>query len=260
MEYYQENDFVKALDLAAENIELANEIGFYKGLSQAHANQGSVYMRQGIYPSALKSFLSANEIAKEKSLIKLHSRFLIKIGLVYYYLEKYDRAFSYYNEALTIASKYNFEKVKGDSYGNLAIISRINGNYDKSIQFYGLAKESFEKVLDVALKSNNKTEVDYAKLGIANCIGNMGVSFEFKNDFEKAISYYKQAVKLNNEIGSLYDMCIHLNNLVNVYTKNGKLAKAQSYLDSEKVILPNLNTADLYKDYYQSKATYDSAR
>lgn len=104
-----------------------------------------------------------------------------RIGLMYYYLTKYDSALSYYNLALTANPKDSI------SYYQRGFVYLDSGEYQKAVDDFTVAFES------------SKTSADA-------CF-NIGKSYAGLGNFDKAIEYYRKTLTLlPNDKVSFYEI------------------------------------------------------
>ncbi len=134
---------------------------------------------------------------KAAKLKKNYGDAVAQLGLSYYKLNQYDKALSYFEEALGMGEG------SVETLNNTAAIYFAKGNYLK-------AKEYYERAVGI-----DPYYID--------AIGNLGATYGALKEFERALVYFDRALNLNPDNASyLYYKAITLNQL-------GRMEEAQPY-------------------------------
>ncbi|KAF5430639.1 Tetratricopeptide (TPR) repeat [Candidatus Methanophagaceae archaeon] len=86
-----------------------------------------------------------------------------------------------------------------------------------------------DKALEYFKKALKLNEELGSKAGIAADLGNIGTVYQIKGELDKALEYYEKALKLHEELGSKAGIAVCLGNIGNVYRIRGELDKALEY-------------------------------
>ena len=124
-----------------------------------------------------------------------------------------DSAFVYYQLIHDFAKKINNKKWLSKALFKQGIFNYGHGDYDNSL-------ESFKKCLAIKLKSKDALE-EVSRLYLL--IGN---SYFQKDNLEKALIYYKNCLKIREEIGDKYGISQVFNNLGLIYRKQSNYSEA----------------------------------
>ncbi len=198
------------------------------------------------YDKAIGLYQKAFELARDNNKIGFEIYSLNMIGVVYRRMDAVKSALEYHYKALQIAlSEKNITK---EIEENIAISNNSIGNIYLLLEKPGLAKQHFEKALEIEKKYNNK-------LGLAINYQNIGSIFEERDNYEMAMNYYKKSLAYNDTIHSLVGKIICNTSIGNLYLKENKPKLAL------KIIKPNVKLAEKLGDkYYISSVYTDFAR
>jgi len=224
------NSFLK---LSAENYYLLsdfnNSFKYYKHLYQSAkkthdkhyegiALTGLLknYWRQGLYKKAIFSGTQAIQIFENLNDTTNTRLAKISLAAVYIDLKKYKDAEKIYDKLL--CEKYNLK----DSL-LIADIYEKKGVLKFHKQLYPYARSYYKKAFHLYSIKNNK-------LSAAVELGNIGETYEMEGDYDKAVKFYKEALKTETEL-QYYSGLIFLHEAIGrTYFKLKKYHKAkQSY-------------------------------
>lgn len=189
-------------------------------------------------------------------------------------LSEYEKAFYYYNKGLIYANKTNNDVLKNWIYNNLGNIYCFDKKqYEKGIFYY-------KKSLAYSKKINDPSQVVFTKLNIAWAyfdIGqfekgypylkyinlhhkkygdsstivalNMlnGMYYSYKNDTEKAHSFFQNAIKLGNEGTEKSDLSYSHQEYSKFLLQNGDYKKAYENLALYNALTSALNDEEKLK-------------
>ncbi len=144
------------------------------------------------------------------------------------------------------------KKGMAQSYHNLAIFNRLQGNYSVALEYNLKAltiRESLKDTLAISISLGNigviytqqrdyKKALDYYlralkisqalndKNGIARHLGNIGNIYLYQMEYAKALSFYFEALKIAEEIGDTNGIAQHLGNIGMTYSEQAEIAKS----------------------------------
>lgn len=217
--------------------------------AQLHDNSGD-------YPKALESYMSAaNATSGKYDTSLLTSKSFNNIGYIYYQQEVFDSAAVNYRKALSYYDKMDKADVR-----KLKILTNVGRAYEVSNQL-----DSAYFYFDMCLSSARETE---NKIYEFHSLKNLGVTFNDKGEYDKAIEYYKAALSIDvpDEISQSETPKIYLY-LLNIYNNKGDIKSAKQYTDlvtsSLTEVAPKSNTLkEMYGAlayYYQQTGDYKTA-
>lgn len=148
--------------------------------------------------------------------------------LVYEYAPvDFEKAYSYANQALSIAQKLKDRKSEAFALNNVAIAYDFQSKFDKALKYY-------LKALKINEEINNQS-------GIATGYMNIGVSFFFQNNLEKAEEWYLKSLAIRLKMNKPVETARIYNNLGVTYEKQKKYAKAREMYDKSLEIKEKAN-------------------
>jgi len=195
---------------------------------------------------AIKYAKDAYSIAKSINANQLVIEALIRIGNSYYYKSDYEKAVTYYIQALAEYEKSN-EKNSGmaNVLNNIGVVYYAWGQHNKALKYYQKSFELYEKLND--------------SLGISKITNNIGNLFFEKKLLDSALVYYQKSIKLKQELKDYTGEALLLNNIGNVYAlkkdykvaRNYYLLSLKIYQEHEEnygVALSLINISNLFKE------------
>lgn len=161
-------------------------------------------------------------IAEHRGALQEQAMALGTFGIVYDDLTDYPKALEYQERALKINETIGDENGITRCFGNLGSIYYKLEQYDRAMDY-------FQKVYDHAiLQRDDVPSAQYDKQ-LAGVLSNIGGVHYSKGDDTQALSYYEQALTLNEAGGDAYFTAINLSNIGGVYARAKDVAKATEY-------------------------------
>jgi len=215
-----------ALKYGNEALELANQLGYKKGIAQSYNDMGIILIDQGKYNKAIESFNKSMEIRITLQDSAGVAALYNKIGIVYQKKGELKKALENQIEALKIYEKFKSDLWIGYCLNNIAIVHQNLGNLDKSLEYHQRALEYRIKMQD-----------EYGEGGSYGNIANVFVKLQ---DTIKAIEYYNKALNIFRRINNDESISAMLSNLGNIYIAKGKEQIALELLDESLLIREKL--------------------
>lgn len=184
--YYQQNDYVKALEWYNKALAIHRKTGNFRGEGHLLSNMGLIYWKQGALAKAVEYYLQSLKIWEEQQLEDEMSGVFDNLGNVYNEQEEFDRALTYYFKAVEIQNKH-----ASTDHERSMTLSNIGTAY--------LGKADYQNALDYFLQSLKLLPED-EKESRAVSMSNIGLTYIELKDFHKAEEYLKPALKLQEEI------------------------------------------------------------
>src|SRR6218665_2837509 len=107
IEYANSGEFEKGMDFSRQAMHIAREAHDTLGLGERYNCIGNAYLRLGKYDRALENLLFAIKNYELAKFRKGLGNCNVSVGVIYYYQKNYDKAISYYGQALTIFKEGN---------------------------------------------------------------------------------------------------------------------------------------------------------
>ncbi len=133
-----------------------------------------------------------------------------------------DKMLYYAKQSLDMSIKSKSPKYISLSYQNIGNANIMLGNYSEALESFHTATNFLEKQI-----LRNKTQD--IKEGLARAYGSIGVVFSEQSNYSKALTYYRKAIKLYEEIKNNKNTGRLYNNIGIVYLSQAKEDKALIY-------------------------------
>ncbi|NEP77106.1 MAG: tetratricopeptide repeat protein [Okeania sp. SIO3B3] len=187
-----------------KNAILASHLQVLKGkqtLSEAYCNLADTFAQQGYLEEAIKAYHSSINLNPNSAL------FYNNLGEALYKKGDLDEAIRYYRVAVSInPNSYIFHKNLGDAFLGKGRIDKAIRIYEKVISLTKESYEAYEKLGDLlAIQQQWARAVDYYKMAeqlnpkfsMEEQFVHLGRIKQKQGKFYKAVSFYNQAIKLN---------------------------------------------------------------
>jgi class 3 adenylate cyclase/Tfp pilus assembly protein PilF len=195
--------------------------------SERLSNLGMVYKKQGYYNRAITYYEEALKLAEENENKRNIAIFLNNIGSIYDEWGRYDKAIEYFERSLRIKQEIDDEEGIANSLNNIGMVYYVWKKYDDAIQ-------NFKEALALDVKRNDKKQM-------AMRINNIGISFFEMKNFDSAEFYYRKALGINIESGSKDQVAAQYNNLGMLYLERKDHEQAGKFLKLALDIYEDLN-------------------
>ncbi|MDR1981995.1 MAG: tetratricopeptide repeat-containing sensor histidine kinase, partial [Tannerellaceae bacterium] len=223
---YFEKMLSVAKQMKEENIEKASEVE-----ADAYTYIGIANDARGKLKEAVEYYLVSLDIAEKNKLDKLKNLVLVNLGRAYYCLKNYDKALAYYEKAIALRKILGDDRYLVYDYTGMVAIYREKQEYDKALEYAGMAYDIIEHDPKVTLESKIFLFQEWAECLIKS-----------EKDYGKALENTQKALRYAEEWNSSVHIANSLRQMAFVYLKQGK------YALSEQTALRALATdsADLY--------------
>ncbi len=175
------SDPQKALFYCSQLIESSQKLKDKHGESLGYYKMGFIYDEHlSVYTDALVNYYKSLQKTDNPQSI---SYCYLRMGVVYYKLEMYDRALSYYQQFLENAEKLDNKVDQATAY------RAIGMTYREGEKDYDMALSYLKKSLDIQQALRNES-------GLADCYHTIGATYYIMKDMVKAREYHLQALTI----------------------------------------------------------------
>ena len=242
--YNDSGDFEKKLFYNLKAIDLFKDDPF--NLSNAHFNQGAIYMQAEMNNEATEYFRSAYNLSIKGKNLRMETSSLMALGAMFIKVKKPDSARVYLEKGLEIC-----ETTKSP-YGCFQIYNKLGNVYDDL--------KLFDKGKLALLEAEKYAKMLGADKQIMMSVGSLGThEFKLKN-YKKAATYYKKFEKL-------YEKNPKVNLGVTVYRnwskaegRLGNFEKAQALLEKYLTIKDSIFSKENRAIITNSEAKYQTEK
>lgn len=234
------NDNEKFIQLIRDNPKLAKQIfpsellikiGQLRPELDRIQNEGKQAYSQFNYSFALEKWEGGLTQARHLGDKRYISQFLGNLGMVYRDLGQYDKALEYHQLSLTIYKELGDKYGVGNNLNSLGLVSNDLGLYSKALEYY---QQSWVLAKELGDKD--------AEGGI---MSNRGAAYKNLGQYPKALEYFQQALAIHKELNDKHEEGIDLGNLGVISDDLGQYHKALEYHQRALVIYEELDNKSL---------------
>lgn len=216
------NDYNNALDFYMKAVRHFFDIGYKKGAAIANANIGNLFFAQGNFPKTIEYFFNALRLSQETGDNQRTAQLLGNIGISYYYLGSYPKALDFYLQSLKIRENIGDKQGIAYALSNIGMIYDDQRSFSKSLEYYKRALQIMEETAD--------------RKGIAATLNNIGIVYKNTEKFDKAIDYFRQSFRISEKYNIKTSIASSLTNIGDLYKDQGNYKSAiEYYLKTEKI-------------------------
>lgn len=244
-------DYNKFLEYGEKALDISTNLGYKKGIAEAHNNIGTYYRLKGIYNESIDYYFNALEIMEEIKDKKGIARSFNLIGILYYSLENFELSLEYYTKALEMNIEQNDRKWIAGNSNNIGMIYERMNEKEKAIEYY-------MKSLEMNLELGNKN-------WIANNYGNIGSLYLLQGKAE-SLEYFIKRLKIKEEQKDTSGIAISLDLVGNYYLETGNpgdavphLLKAHEYATQVNSLSIKDRSSQKLSQAYAQLSDYQSA-
>ena len=208
------------------------------GSANLLSNLGVVYADQGDQAKAIDFYLQSLLLSEK---LGDKSRIATALGNIgYAYSSKqatYDQALTYYWRALPIGEEIEDNDIIGTTASNIGEIYVQKEEYDSALYYLEKSLVAFENTVDAAVSK---------KL--------IGTIYAKKGEFQKAIDFQLEAIKIATSYNAKYDLAKSFLGLAETYEEMGKAGEAISAFQKAQSIGEEIEADYTLKDIYKGLA------
>lgn len=223
--------------------------------ARMHNAIGSLYLKQGVYHSALDAFYKALRLMEEigsENYERAISTLLNNIGNIHYFQENFDQALENYLKAYNLIEFHGDSLTIANTYNNLGVAYEAKNEFGKALEFYELALPMYKKINHVEMQCNT--------------LYNMGIIAIKQKKFSKAARLYQQCLEIGRKEKNVFGLLSAYIGLVNVESKLRNESNAVTFADSALTLIDKSNRydrkLDIYRnlfEMYKAKSDYEEA-
>ena len=200
--YYLGNT-IATLDYFSQALHVYDSIGYEIGKAKMLNNIGNTYLMNGTNEKALEYFFKSLEVAEKISDKEDIATTFVNIGNIYSYKRATsDKALEFFLKALAISEEIGDKNVIGSSSVNIGEHYLNSDNDDSAVYFFNKSLDAYANTINIPYP-----------------LRDMGMYFEKKGDFKKAIQYYQQSYQTAKQFDSKLDMTQTLKVMGDTYFK-----------------------------------------
>ena len=239
-------NFKVAEDIHSENIKLYNSLKDVFGSLGSKQKLGDIYLLSGKFGKAYDLFFDAYEnraylfgTAGENHFIGTNFE---NLGKIFIQAGNYNQALDYFDRGIKIAEEYNFDELKSQILYSKGLCYFLLDSLDKASSY-------FYDAMRFPDKSGNRFE-------IAKTINSLAEIELRKSNFDTAIRKFKEALRINQQIGNKFGESQNHLNLATCFLKTRKIELAKTHLDQGFVLAQRVGVDALLLGFYHLFTDY----
>ena len=222
--FAETGEFQKAIDYSIEARAIAQELQDKGGEATVLVNLGLAYINKGLYNDAAATLNIAHKLAQdpESRNPDTEARVLNNLGLLQFFLGRYDEAISYWTQSVKVSEPLSNPALSNKAKGSIGVALRARGRVQD-------ARAALEEALDLARRGNDVRAVIY-------WLGNLAGVYADLGSYEKSIEYYRQAITMARDAKDFQGQGRFTHGLGVTYLKQKKLKDAHASFDEALAI------------------------
>ena len=184
-------------------------------LHRGYLQKGNKKRLFGDLEEALEAYFKSVEAALDAKFIKGEGVAYTAIADIYSISNNHPNAKMYYSKAIATLRKSDDLIALGSTISNAGDEYLNTENYDTALVYFKESGIIFEKA-------------DYL-IGKAYSLGNIGIVYANTGDHSLAEKNINQAIKILEEAGDYYPICVYLISMCDIYLQKGDKRNAMSY-------------------------------
>lgn len=238
----------KSKELAEQALRISKELNYLRGEGRANRYLAVYYNGVGDKGKAatfaygmLKAFEQLGPSA-EKGIGQANQL----LGIIHEEMQEYDKANTYYREALSIYKKLDLKRDIGYCYNSLGSLQLSLLRYDSALSWFLKSMEVREELKD--------------EKGLGQIYGNMATAYMNLGNFPLALQFFEKALLINQKLNNQYYLAIQYNNMGKLYTLMGSYEKANSHLLQSVLLGKALGDKKILEDTYEKLSALEKKR
>jgi signal transduction histidine kinase len=228
--------FMQSLDFYTRSLKILQETGTRYGKDRLLFDIANNYQRLARYDEALRNLYASLEISQEMhSLIQL-GRTYQEIGSIYRQLEDLEKALEYHMKGLVIHEQI------GDGSG-FAYALDMMADIHLEMKQFDQALRMYSRSYDQRRKAGNKRMIVRSQM-------NLGRYFTQRQNHPLALSFFRDALVLAEELQDKWSLARISVNLGELYGTRKEYSTALRYLDDALSIAEGMESKDIQHDAY----------
>jgi signal transduction histidine kinase len=241
-----------SLQYSMRSAQLAEKIGFKRGLGKAYVNAGISYDNLGQLEKSLQYYRLSRSVIEQTPYRRELSPVYTNSGIVYLQLGKIDSALWCYEQSLALKDTAKDQISIGIVYTNIGVVYNDLGDLDKALDYFLRSRAIAKRMGDTQ--------------GIADNDLNIADIYHRQGDLEKTLEILQEAEKAQNELGDKEGLCYTYEAMGNNLWKRNDFGQGGGYLTRALAIAREMQLLlrigsihHSFGDYYAAQKKFDRA-
>jgi signal transduction histidine kinase len=235
--------FEESLDYAMRAYELAGELKYREGLSDALNRIGNVHYFLENYTTAVENYTKAIEIARSLDDSKREGMFLNNTGLLYSRLNEYDSSEIYLGRALKAKEEHGDKGLIATSLNNLGILYRDQHRYVQALEYFERQLKLREELRNVRILSINHRQI--------------GEVLYHLERYPESLFHLKQSLDYATEVSDQSLIALTHYHIAQNRLATGEMDLAMTNIEQSLSIATNISSKQLLRDNYKLLYQYN---
>jgi class 3 adenylate cyclase len=214
------------LRYASQALQLADSIGWQKGIALAKTAAGRLYWRKGKFDDALKNHFDALSIYRQQGDQYQTASLLTFIGQDYGDNGQYTEAIDYWSQALNIFDSLHNQRKVASIYNLYSWAYENMGDYPEALRYNYASLKIYEELGD--------------STAIAFTNGNIAQDFVTLGNYAQALRYFRQGLNALKLINDSINLTGYYVNCASVYAEMKSYDLALAAIDTALRIAPQV--------------------
>lgn len=225
--YQSQGNYAEALNYHLGALDIRKRVKDNQGIADSYGNIGLVFKDQGNYHEALQNYFSSLKLADAMGSKSTKAHALGNIGNVYALQGNLSEALKYQLASLKIKEEMGHKRSISISCDNIGVLYARLENFPEAIRNFQQAKRINEEIGDKYGQVYNLTNFGGVYIEEAGILLKKSSSnSEVQEKLDKAMEYFKNALKISQEIGNKKGEAMSYFNLGLTFNKKGNYSEA----------------------------------
>lgn len=219
------------------SLQLAEDIGYTKGIANSNHILGIAYHSIDNYQTALERFYNALPVYQELGEKRSEANIYINIASVFDDIGDYEKAKAFIKKAIVLMTEVENDLGLARALNNAGVIYEHTLQYDSAIYF-------LEKAIGIRQALQDT-------IGVSRGFSNIGLIHKYLGDNEEAYNFYRKALALNS---GNKDLNLKANIYLNIgeyYLISDKFSLAKAHIDTALMIAQSIDSKRSMQEAYQ---------
>jgi AraC-like DNA-binding protein/uncharacterized protein HemY len=235
-----------SLSLALHALRVAEREHQLQLMANIYATLGTIYHKQLDYTKSLHYLRMAQQHNRKTNNVLTASKILNALGSIARDKKNYDSALSYYTKALAVMAKAREDYRVPEVINNIGLIYTQQNNDALALSYY-------TRALQVARKNENRrTE--------ALVLGNIGNTLLSQKQYVEAENFLTKAIALSKEIGDRHNLSANYMEMMQLKNETGKFTEAHQYMAAYYQLKDSVLNVEKVKQIARLEIQYETQK
>ncbi|MGI9552008.1 MAG: tetratricopeptide repeat-containing sensor histidine kinase [Aurantibacter sp.] len=225
---YSRSDTITSLKYLQDVISISKKINDKNRLIVGYLAQCNYYWKKGNLNRAKEALELVEEGLSEIDNKEIEGKFLMEKAIISHNEGQYSLAITNYLEAKKV-----YEII-----GDLEVVAKCHTNIGGSYWELNQPDEALKNYLKAMEILETLDETN--EVSISRILGNIGLIYRQKNEYQKALVYYEKSLALNRKLDMKMSEAINLQNIGSLYNQQRKFEKSLPYFQNAKKVATSI--------------------